>query len=226
MTHTFTLRYPNLAEITEKAHVLFSTLRSNIRKFAKEHKHGFADFSRFKKRNLGTILFFVIVAIALLVGLKQVFSVAASGKNGLTAVGNDVKTTSINQDFNFQAYDKNKDLKGNLKYTVADVQLTNQIIIKGQKATAASGRTFLIFNLKLTNDSDESLYINSRNYVRVQPKGSTDKMAPEIHNDTVEVQPLSTKLTRIGMPVNATDEEFTLFVGEINGEKTEIPVRF
>ncbi len=104
--------------------------------------------------------------------------------------------------------------------------MTNQIIIKGQRATAVVGRQFLIINLKLVNDSNKSLFLNTRNYVRVQPQGSSDKLAPEIHNDTVEIQPSSTKITRIGLPVNKEVNEFTIFIGELEGDKEEIAIKF
>jgi hypothetical protein len=123
-------------------------------------------------------------------------------------------------------YDKDKALADPISYTISSAQLTKQIIIKGQRATAVKGRTFLILNLKLVNSFNQSLFLNTRNYVRVQPVGSNDKLAPEIHNDTVEVSPISTKLTRIGLPVDETVKEFTLFIGEIDGEKQEIPIKF
>ena len=135
-------------------------------------------------------------------------------------------TVPIEKEFSFKVYDKDKALSDPISYTITNAQLTKQIIIKGQRATAVKDRTFLIFNLKLVNKFNQSLFLNTRNYVRVQQAGSQDRLAPEIHNDTVEVQPLSTKLTRIGLPVDESAKEFTLYVGELEGDKQEIPIKF
>ena len=206
----------------------FSTVTAALKNSSIAISHKYKTRTLLSKKKLGTILFFVIVAIFVLAGLKITLAQSAPrGTNNRTSSTNaDVLTAPINHEFSFVIYDKDKNLADPIKYTVSDAQLTKQIIIKGQKATAVDGRKFLIFNLKLVNDFNQSLFLNSRNYIRVQAKGSPDKLAPEIHNDTVEVQPLSTKLTRLGLPVNETDREFTIYVGELNGEKEAIPVKF
>lgn len=124
-----------------------------------------------------------------------------------------------------------KDGEGNptesfLKYTISSAALTDQIVIKGQKATAIPGRTFLILSLKLENPTQTSLSIRTRDFVRLEPEGSVDKLAPDIHNDPSEVQAISTKITRVGFPVNDGVRNFKLYVGEINGEKQVIDLNF
>lgn len=183
----------------------------------------------FNKKKIGTILLVLIIAAALIVGLRIALRkgvVAGTQTTANASATDDTKTITINREFAIAAYDENKKLSSPIKYTLTDAQLTNEIIIKGQKAKAVSGRSFLIINLKLVNETNKSLFLNTRNYVRVQASGTQDKLAPEIHNDTVEVQPQSTKLTRIGLPVDDNQKEFTLFVGEIDGAKQEIPVKF
>ena len=181
----------------------------------------------FNKKRLGTALLVVVVLIAVGAGIRMyaINRARVQGATSITSLPN-AKTVSINREFSIPVYDKDKQLSNPVRYTITEAQLTKQIVIKGQKATAVSGRTFLIINLKLVNDFNESLFLNTRNYVRIQPVGVDDRLAPEIHNDTVEVQPLSTKLTRIGLPVNENQTTFTLYVGEINGPKEEIPVSF
>lgn len=179
--------------------------------------------SLFSKKRIGSYIFFLLVIGGVIFGI---FAVISRAKSVSLAAPAFTKTADVNRDFEFPVYDKDKQLADPIKYTITTAQLTNRIIIKGQGATAASGRQFMILSLKLVNPSNKSLFLNTRNYVRIQPKGSEDKLAPEIHNDTVEIQPLSTKMTRIGLPVNESDREFTLFVGEINGEKQEVPVSF
>lgn len=185
---------------------------------------------KFNKKNIGTFAFIAIVGLAIFfstrVVLKQIAASRARGVLGNTTSTPSTATKAIDREFSFVVYDKNKELADPIRYIIDTVQLTDQIIIQGQRATAVKGRKFLIVNLKLINDSEQSLFLNTRNYVRVQPEGSQDKLAPEIHNDTVEVQPLSTKLTRIGLPVDETDKNFILFVGELDKDKEQINISF
>jgi len=181
----------------------------------------------FNKKRIGSILFVGVVLLAVGIGIRM-YALGRARVQGVTSTTSlsGAKTVSISREFSIPVYDKDKALSNPIRYSITDAQLTKQIVIKGQKATAVAGRTFLIINLKLVNDFNESLFLNTRNYVRIQPAGIEDRLAPEIHNDTVEVQPLSTKLTRIGLPVNEDQTTFTLYVGEINGPKEEIPVSF
>lgn len=181
----------------------------------------------FNKKRIGTALLVVVILVAVGVGIRM-YTLGRARVQGVTSntIMPGAKAVSINREFSIPVYDKDKVLSNPIRYTVTEAQLTKQIVIKGQKATAVSGRTFLIINLKLVNDFNESLFLNTRNYVRIQPAGIDDRLAPEIHNDTVEVQPLSTKMTRIGLPVNEDQTSFTLFVGEIDGPKEEIPFSF
>lgn len=180
----------------------------------------------FSLKKIGTFLFGTIVLVAITLGVRAALSRQAVRGDELGAVSPDVVTTPIDRSFNFQVYDKNKEPAEVITYTLTNAQLTRQIIIKAQRATAVKGRIFLIINLKLVNDTDKSLFLNTRNYIRVQPAGVDDRLAPEIHNDTVEVQPLSTKLTRVGLPVDEEVRQFKLFVGELDGEKEVIDIIF
>ena len=210
---------PEVKPITKKLPNVFSLLGQLLAKLNLKKV--------FSRKRVGTYLFVIIVASAVLLGLRNVVSRATSPIAGTKAVNSaSVVSTPVNREFSFAAYDKSKKLSDPVSYIITEAQLTNQIIIKGQRATAVVGRQFLIINLKLVNDSNKSLFLNTRNYVRVQPQGSSDKLAPEIHNDTVEIQPSSTKITRIGLPVNKEVNEFTIFIGELEGDKEEIAIKF
>lgn len=114
-----------------------------------------------------------------------------------------------------------------IQYTLDSAELTNQIVINGQRAFAVPGRQFLLVNLKLTNSSTQDVTINTRNYVRLTANTTSKEwIAPDIHNDPVVVQAISTKYTRIGFPVNSGDKNFTLQVGDITGSKKDIKVDF
>ena len=133
----------------------------------------------------------------------------------------------INREFEFPL----KNSKGNevskIKYTVESVELRKEILLKGKKASAVSGRIFFIANIKIANSFDKTIEINSKDYLRlVVGNNEGELLAADIHNDPVRVQAISTKYTRLGFPVNDSDKAFKLKIGEINGDKVDIEVKF
>jgi len=137
------------------------------------------------------------------------------------------ETKEINKDFEFPIKDSDGNTVTTISYAIQSAQIQDQIIVKGQKATAVTGRTFLIINLKLSNKSNKLIQINTRDYVRLGVNGDDkDLLAPDIHNDPVQVQPIATEYTKLGFPVNTSDKKFTLYIGEIDGSKSAVPLQF
>lgn len=175
------------------------------------------------------IILGVIIALVLLGAIAIVRSfqrtVASGDQQQTLSAPKDIQV--IHKDFEFPIKDSSGTVSTTFTYTIQSAQLQDQIIVKGQKATAVTGRIFLIINLKLVNKSKNAIQINTRDYIRLGINGNNkDLLAPDIHNDPVEIQPISTEFTRIGFPVNAQDKSFTLYVGEIDGSKTTIPLKF
>lgn len=113
-----------------------------------------------------------------------------------------------------------------VKYMIISAEILEEIIVKGEKVKAAAGRAFLIFNLKVINNGRRGVQVNSRDFVRLAGGGSEEWLAPDVHNDPVEVQALSTKYTRLGFVINTVDKLFKVRIGEINGEKEELEIQF
>lgn len=134
---------------------------------------------------------------------------------------------TINKDFTFFLKDtKGKD-SAKFTYTVDAVELRDEIVIKGKKATAIAGKTFLIVNLKITNTSEQPISVNTGAYIRLSINDNEKELlAPDIHNDPVEVQPISTKITRVGFPLSDSDSKLKLLVGEVSKDKTTIDITF
>lgn len=109
-----------------------------------------------------------------------------------------------------------------VKFEISDVELRDQIVLRGQPVVAVEGRVFLIVNLKIVNDSTTNVGIMTKDYLRLTVDGSLDKLAPEIHNDPVQVQAISAKLTRAGFAIDDTAKKLVLQVGEISGKKDTI----
>lgn len=137
------------------------------------------------------------------------------------------KKQVLNKEFKFPIKDANDKELSKIKYAIEAASLQDEILVKGQRARAVKGRTFLIIDLKITNTYKQGIQINSRDYVRLTSNNNSDELvAADIHNDPVEVQAISTKTTRIGFPINETDKDLELQVGEINGKKETVKLTF
>lgn len=177
-----------------------------------------------------SMLPFILVGVAILVilflawdGISSRFAggtAAPSASNDQRVVIKKAKATQIvNKTLEFPLNDQAGKEVSKLKYEIQTVELRDEIVVKGERATAIKGRTFLIANLKITNSFDKSIQVNVKDYIRLIIGNSSDKLAPDIHNDPVDVQAISTKLTRVGFPIDDDVKELTLQVGEIKGNK-------
>lgn len=179
-----------------------------------------------KKIALLIIPFIVIIIIVTTIA-RAVSNSAANATPSSTQIDKPVATTTLNKDFSFSLKDSTGKTVSTFTYRLLGAELDKQIIVKGTRATAVDGRIFLIINLQLTNSQNQGMQVNTRDYVRLSVNGNTKEMlAPEIHNDPVEVQALSTKFTRIGFPINTSDKKYVLRIGEIEGDKKDIPLIF
>lgn len=197
-------------------------------------KFKFKKFKRFIKNSkyLPFAIVSVIVLIVLIFGAKNLAgnfanspSVALnSGSDSRADLKKPLATQAINKAFSFPLKDATGKEVSKFIYEVEGAELRDEIIIKGQKAFAIKGRAFLILNLKITNSYDKTIQINAKDFVRLGVNNSSELLAPDIHNDPVEVQAISTKYTRLGFPINIEDTNLVLQVGEIGGSKSSINI--
>ncbi len=182
-----------------------------------------------KKNILKIVVPLVLVFVVVLV-IRQVYSANSSVQGVNTTESVDSKpleTMNLNREFKFPLRNDAGKEVGKLTYIIESAEVRKQIIVKGSRASAVDGRVFLILNLKIVNDLDKGLQINSRDYLRISVNGKTKELfAPDIHNDPVEVQAISTKNTRVGLAINQDDKNIDLQVGEINGNKEHIKLSF
>lgn len=144
-----------------------------------------------------------------------------------TQVKGPLATMLINKELSFPLLDAGGKEITRVRYTIENAELRDEIIVQGRRATAIQGRVFLILNIKIDNTFDKSLSINSRDYIRLSVNGDTERLfAADIHNDPVSVQAISTKKTRLGFPINTSDTNLVLKVGEIKGTKEDINLSF
>jgi hypothetical protein len=104
-----------------------------------------------------------------------------------------------------------------IDYKLVSYEFRNEIVAGGKLANSIDGREFLIITLEIKNNSENTIDINSRDYLRLSVNNDS-WLSPEVHNDPVVIQPLSTKITRVGFIVNTTDDNFSLKLSEIGEE--------
>lgn len=178
-----------------------------------------------KKTHLYIGGFLVLLVVAFVIGRQF------SPQSSLGAISNGdqrqeapapIATQGLNKEFKFPLLDEEGEELAKITYYVESANLQDSFIYQGSRATAVKGRTFLIFNLKITNPYDKAIEVNARDYMRIKMNGSEEQLAPEIHNDPVEIQANSTKYARIGLPINETDKDIILLIGELNGDKETV----
>lgn len=199
--------------------------KSNASKMTHFSKPNFNLGNKFKHSNKTHIYIGGILILLVVTFLAGRFFAPKATLGALTT--SDGRTTApapkamqgLNKTYEFPLTDANGKVVSKIKYVLETANLQDSFIYQGKLATAVKGRTFLIFDIKITNPYSKTIQINSKDYIRVKLNGSDEQLAPEIHNDPVQIQANSTKYTRIGLPINDTDKNIVILVGELNGKK-------
>ena len=180
----------------------------------------------FPKRKFLKVLFIALAVVAVVLLARTILSLRSGAFSSNNQVLGAKATQVLNKEITFPLNNEKGDEVSRISYMVEKAELMDEILVKGEKATAIPGRTFLILTIKIKNNFDRSIEINTKDYVRLNVAGSDELLAPDIHNDPVTVQAISTKYTRLGFPINDSDKQVTLQLGEINGPKESLEVKF
>ena len=175
-----------------------------------------------KSPYLPFIIVIILVSIIAIFAINRVMSKSITQSGNTVDISKPIAQQILSKEFVYPLRDASDKEVSKITYEIQGAELRTEIIVKGQKATAVTGRAFLVINLKITNNYNKSIKINARDYLRFVVDDSPEKLAPDIHNDPVEVQAISTKPTRIGVAVNESDRNIVLQVGEIDGKKQSI----
>lgn len=209
----------------------------NIFNFAfgsSEYSGGAASIKSLVKGKFPINKFFAVMFIALIIigviyfisilfaEVNKTINLNRSDSNSV-AIPPSIASQPVNKEFPVPVKDDKGEEISKLKFVIENAELRDQIVVKGQKASAVSGRDFLVINLKITNDFDKTVQISTRDYLRLSVNGNDKELlAPEIHNDPVEIQAQSTKYTRVAFAINESDKKLKLRIGEIGKNKTII----
>lgn len=173
-----------------------------------------------------------VVAIIGLLAMTGKTKADPSTSSGISAsesqeIAGPIAVTQIDKSFSVPIRDSQGEEVSQLNFRIESAEKRNEILVKGQKAVAVDGREFLILNLKIDNSYQQGVDIHTADFFRLTVNGVTDeKYAPTIHSDAVNVPPISTKVSRVGFPINVDDENITLQVGDIESEKQTFSLDF
>lgn len=200
-------------------------------------KRGFLPKLQFPKFNFNLprlpykklAVYLLVAGVALLIIWAGVnaLSKGSSSVAGTSTDGVKIKSPkasqAIEQEFLFPLTNGTGEEVSEIKYFIDKAEKMDEIVVKGQRATSIRGRTFLILTLKITNNYEQGIEIDTKDYVRLSVNGNQEEwLAPDIHNDPVLVQAASTKFTRVGFPIYDIDKNLVLRVGQIGKDKEYI----
>lgn len=205
----------------------FSSLFTRPATIAKTKSNILGGHFMKKKKIIFIGILVLVIGFILVRAVSTLTKAAAPTTDNRAAIKGPRATLPLNKEFAFPLKDaKGKELT-KIKYTIENAELRDEIIVKGSRATAIKGRTFLTLSIKLVNDYDKAIELNTRDYIRLIVAGKDqEQMAADIHNDPVTIQAISTKTTRLGFPVNDADKNLVLIIGEIKGEKQRVELNF
>ena len=219
-----------VSDLRKKIILLASSISTFITNRLPERKKFSFSWPRFNrprftafpiKRYIPLLLLILILGAIVAITINKLR--IASSKDERIQVQGAKASMAINKELTFPLKDAAGKEVSKLKYFIEGADLRDEIIVKGQRAVAVKGRTFLILTIKLTNEYDKALDVNVRDYIRLSVNGNEQELlAADIHNDPVAVQAISTKNTRLGFPIKDTDKNLVLLVGEIKENKEKI----
>jgi hypothetical protein len=159
----------------------------------------------------------IIAALAILVGIG-VWAQQGVGQKPLAKVG---------QDFSVQARtnEKVRVRDADLGVKLTNAEIANSLLVQGKKAKTREGKTFLILNMEVENTFSVPLYIFPIDLLRLVREDGK-RIAPSVHQGTVEVRPISTKKSNVGFVIDPGDKNFKIEFGELSGDKQTLEISF
>jgi len=172
----------------------------------------------------------VLITIALLLlvvffGSRIFTAKVAKKSNQITPVA--VQKITLSSSVDFMGLDmQGKQTKNKVKMSIVSAEKNGEVLVKDQTYKAKEGKTFLIVNLELRNDTTEKLNIIPGDLIRLTVGTEDKKYAPDLHNNAVLVAPISVKNDRIGFVIDSNAQSLKLLVGELEKKKEEIELKF
>lgn len=186
-------------------------------------------FAPIKKHKKAAFLVLVLVLVA--IG-SYGFSKARSGANSQALIGSgtssSLDSSKVNVNKTFSIPIKSSDGKPtgqDLKVTVTTIEQTDSILIQNKPAKTKNGKTFLLVNMEIQNDTKTELKIKPVDMVRLVSSDGKN-FAADVYNNDVSAKAVSIQKTRVGYVVEKSQRTFRLLIGEVRGTQEPIDVNF
>lgn len=186
------------------------------------YSRSYINFPRSIKRNHFMYAIMILIILGAFVAGRYFAPGSFGSRDDRADAPTPIATQVLNKKFEFPLKDDSGREVARISYLLESANLQDAFIYQGKLAKAVKGRTFVIFNLKITNPYSKTIEINAKDYIRVKANRSSEQLAPEIHNDPVQIQANSTKYTRIGLPINDSDKNLVVLIGELQGSKQTV----
>jgi len=131
----------------------------------------------------------------------------------------------VGASFTFLATDSRGNDGGEVNFRITKAEKTKEVLVQGRPANAKGEKAFLVLHIEIDNSETEKRYIAPVDVLRLVGEDD-EKFAPDIHSEVVEIQPISTKITRVGFVVSESQNSFVLQIGELEGEKQSLEINF
>lgn len=126
----------------------------------------------------------------------------------------------LDKSYEFETGQKGADFKVHL----LGAAKVNLVKTQGEPITANKGKEFLLLALEIDNKLKQKIIVDSQNFFRL--KVGEKFFAPDFYNGEIEILPISTKGDQLGFVVDEKQKNFELQVGEIDGKKEIVKIKF
>jgi hypothetical protein len=108
---------------------------------------------------------------------------------------------------------------------ISHAEKTDTILIQGSRSHTINGKTFLIVYFDIDNP-DNLLYFTNTNDLFRLIDSSGKRVAPAVHQGTIDIRPDATKSSEVGFVVDRGSNKFTIEIGQTDGREKTIEIGF
>lgn len=109
--------------------------------------------------------------------------------------------------------------------TFTTAEKTDQVVVDDKEIRARQDKLFLIANFEIDNNLVTKATILPAEVIRLVTE-KDKKFAPDLHNNQIDILPISTKIDRVGFVISKDAKDLKLQVGPLTGEKKIIQLSF
>lgn len=180
---------------------------------------------RYNKKVLFSLIAFIVIVVLGFTLLGRGGSKTKKGSQQSQVQSSNAKATvDINKDFEFKAVNVKKERKS-VRLTLLSAERKDEIKVKGETRTLPKGEDYLLLRLEIDNTTSEKLAITPSDLIRLEDENGK-LFAPDYHNGAIVLEPLSVKRDLVSFMTTAKDKQFSLRIGELDGEKEKIDISF